>query len=96
MTADLMVGNKQSSISLDMIDGQIAGGTHGSAETTGTDSFVASVPASGHSVALELTEDGFTQQFNLWTLKRLPPSPLFSTERRPPRPSPVPRRGRST
>ena len=74
--ADLMVGNKQMPISLDMIDGQIADGMHGSAEATGTDSFVASVPANDHSVALELTEGGFTQQFNLWTLQRLPPSPV--------------------
>jgi hypothetical protein len=74
--ADLMVGNKRTSISLDMIDGQIADGMHGSAEATGTDSFVASVPASDHSAALDLTEGGFTQQFNLWTLKRLPPSPV--------------------
>ena len=74
--ASLMVGNKQMSIPLDMIDGQIADGMHGSAEATGTDSFVASVPADNHSVALELTEGGFTQQFNLWTLQRLPPSPV--------------------
>ena len=74
--ADLTVGNKEISISLDMIDGQIADGMHGSAEATGTDSFVASVPASEHSVALDLAEGGFTQQFNLWTLKRTPPSPV--------------------
>src|ERR1700722_15704080 len=42
--ADLVVANKQMSISLDMIDGQIADGMHGSTEATGTDSFVASVP----------------------------------------------------
>ena len=54
---------------------QIAGGTSGSAETTGTDSFVASVPARSHAVDLVLTEAGFSQSLNLWTLERVPPSP---------------------
>ena len=76
VAAELAVGRAQLPVSLDMIDGQIAGGKTGSAETTGVDSFVASVPAHEHSVVLELTEAGFTQQFNLWTLKRLPPSPV--------------------
>ena len=63
------------SIDLTTIDQAIAGGASGTAETTGTDSFVASVPAKEHDVALVLTEAGFTQSFDLWTLQRLAPSP---------------------
>jgi hypothetical protein len=77
VAAELAVGRAQLPVSLDMIDGQIAGGKTGSAEATGVDSFVASVPANEHSVVLELTEAGYTQQFNLWSLKRLPPSPVI-------------------
>ncbi len=59
------------------IDDQIAGGTSGSAETTGTDTFVASVPASEQrSVALILNAQGFSQTFDLWSLTRIPPNPV--------------------
>ena len=75
VTATVQVGDRQLPVSLDLIDGQIAELRPGSAEATGMDSFVASVPANDHAVALELTEGGFTQRFDLWTLKRLPPSP---------------------
>jgi hypothetical protein len=77
VAAQLAVGRAQLPVSLDMIDGQIAGGKTGSAQTTGVDSFVASVPAHEQSVVLELTEAGYTQQFNLWSLKRLHPSPVI-------------------
>ena len=75
VTAAVLVGAPQLPVSLDSIDGQIAELRPGSAEATGVDSFVTSVPADDHAVVLELREGGFTQQFNLWTLKRLPPSP---------------------
>ena len=75
VSAALKVGNASLPVSMTRINQEIAGGTSGSAETTGTDSFVASVPAVTHSVDLVLTEDGFSQSFDLWTLKRLPPSP---------------------
>ena len=77
VAAELAVGRAQLPVALDMIDGQIAGGMTGSAEATGVDSFVASIPAHEHSVVLDLTEAGYTQQFNLWSLKRLPPSPVI-------------------
>lgn len=76
VTGFVEIKGRQLPISLDMIDGQIADGMHGSTEATGTDSFVASVPANDHSISLGLTEGGFTQQFDLWTLERLPPSPV--------------------
>jgi DNA-binding SARP family transcriptional activator len=59
------------------IDDEIAGGTSGSAETTGTDTFVGSVPASEQrSVALVLSAQGFSQALNLWRLARVPPEPI--------------------
>ena len=75
VSASLRVGDATQSIDLTRIDQAIAGGASGTAETTGTDSFVASVPAREHDVDLVLTEAGFTQSFDLWTLQRLPPSP---------------------
>ena len=58
------------------IDQQIQAGTSASALTTGTDSFVASVQAHQHHVALVLTEGSFSQSLNLWTLARVPPAPV--------------------
>jgi len=75
VTAILNLGAVSASVSMTKINQQIAGGTSGSANTTGTDSFVASVPAASHDVALTLSEVGFTQSLDLWTLKRIPPSP---------------------
>jgi hypothetical protein len=76
VSASLKVGTTTLPISMSTIDQQIAGGTSGSAQTTGTDSFVASVPARSHDVELSLSEGGFTQSFDLWTLQRLPPTPV--------------------
>ena len=75
VTGSVEVGGKQLAISLDLINGQIARLHPGSAEATGVDSFVTSVPSNDHAVVLELSEGGFTQRINLWTLKRLPSSP---------------------
>ncbi len=70
VSASLRVGAATQSIDLTAIDQAIAGGASGTAETTGTDSFVASVPAREHDVDLVLTEAGFSQSFDLWTLQR--------------------------
>ena len=75
VSASLRVGAATQSIDLTAIDRAIAGGASGTAETTGTDSFVASVPAREHDVDLVLTEAGFSQLFDLWTLQRVPPNP---------------------
>lgn len=77
VSAALKVGAASLPVSMTRINQEIASGTGGSAETTGTDSFVASVPAATHSVDLLLTEARFSQSFDLWTLKRLPPSPTI-------------------
>jgi hypothetical protein len=76
VAAVLKVGANSLPISMSMIDQQIAGGTSGTAQTTGTDSFVASVPARDHDIAVTLSEGGFGQTFDLWTLERSPPSPI--------------------
>jgi DNA-binding SARP family transcriptional activator len=76
VTAKLTVAGTSLPVSMSSIDQQVAGGTSGSAQTTGTDSFVASVPARAHDVALTLSEGGFSQSLDLWTLQRVPPSPV--------------------
>jgi hypothetical protein len=75
VSAALKVATASAAVSMTKINQQIAGGTSGSSDTTGTDSFVASVPAATHDVALALSQAGFTQSLDLWTLRRVPPSP---------------------
>ena len=77
VSGSLEVGTASLPVPMSTIDEQIAGGTSGSAQTTGTDSFVVSVPARSHAVSLRLSEDGFSQSLNLWTLQRSPPSPTI-------------------
>ena len=43
---------------------------------TGTATYAASVPDGTHQVSLALSEGSFTQRFDLWTLRRLPPAPV--------------------
>jgi hypothetical protein len=76
VTAKLTFADASLPVSMSSIDQQVAGGTTGSAQTTGTDSFVASVPARAHNVDLDLSEGGFSQSLDLWTLQRVPPSPV--------------------
>jgi hypothetical protein len=76
VSASLKVGSTSLPISMSTVDQQIASGASGSAQTTGTDSFVASVPVRSPAVELSLSEGGFSQSFDLWTLKRVPPTPV--------------------
>jgi DNA-binding SARP family transcriptional activator len=75
VSAALTIGSTTLPVSMSTIDQQVAGGSSGSSPTTGTDSFVASIPARVHDVSLALSEGGFSQSLDLWTLKRIPPSP---------------------
>ncbi len=77
VSAALKAGSASLPVSMTRINQEIAGGTSGSAETTGADSFVVSVPTATHSVDLVLTEAGFSQSFVLWALQRVPPSPTI-------------------
>jgi hypothetical protein len=76
VSAKVMLGATVLPVSLSAINQQIVAGTSGSAQTTGTDSFVASVPARAHAIALALSEGDFSQSLDLWTLVRTPPSPV--------------------
>jgi hypothetical protein len=76
VSATLGLGGTTVALPMTTIDRQIAGGSSGSAPTTGTTTFVASVPAKNKGVTLGLSEDGFAQFFDLWTLQRVPPSPV--------------------
>ena len=64
VSAALKVGTASVPVAMTKINQQIAGGASGSTSTTGTDSFVASVPTSAHDVSLNLTEAGFTQSLD--------------------------------
>jgi hypothetical protein len=74
-TAAVAVGDSQVPVHLTTLDEQIEGG-HGTTPTgTGTESFCLSVPVGQHHVALVLSQSGFSQNFDLWTLQRRPPVP---------------------
>lgn len=68
------VDGTQVTVDLTSLDDQIAGAGDDSTGT-GTESFVLSVPAHTHDVVLSLSEAGFSQRFDLWTLRRLSPAP---------------------
>ena len=76
-TATLQVGSARDAVSMTRINQQIAGGPSGSAETTGTDSFVASVPARAHDVGPR-PHRGRLQPVasTCGRSQRLPPSPI--------------------
>ena len=59
------------------IDEQIERHSAGEEPGTGTGSFAASVPVKDHRVVLDLSQGSFSQQFDLWTLKRLAPAPVI-------------------
>ena len=76
VSAVLKVGAASMAVPMTSINQQISAGTSATSDTTGTDSFVASVPARTHSISLTLSEQGFSQSFDLWTLERSAPSPV--------------------
>jgi hypothetical protein len=61
-------------LSLSSIDDELQAGAGGSSDSASA-SYVASVPNDTHAVDLVLSEGGFSQTFDLWTLSRVPPSP---------------------
>jgi hypothetical protein len=61
-------------LSLTSIDDELQAGAGGSSETASA-SYIASVPNDTHDVDLVLSEGTFSQNFDLWTLRRVPPSP---------------------
>jgi hypothetical protein len=63
-------------VDLSAVNSQVRNSAVNSTTGTGSGTFVASVPAGAHAVVLTLTEGSFSQSLSLWTLKRLPPTPV--------------------
>ena len=61
-------------LSVTSIDDDLEAGAGGSSDT-GSASYMASVPNDTHDVDLVLSEGSFSQSFDLWSLRRVPPSP---------------------
>jgi hypothetical protein len=62
-------------LSLSSILGEIQSGAGASSTPSASASFMATVPNNTHDVDLVFSEDTFSQSFDLWTLRRVPPSP---------------------
>lgn len=61
-------------LSLSSVDNELQAGA-GRASDSASGSYMASVPNDTHSIDLVLSESTFSQSFDLWTLRRVPPSP---------------------
>lgn len=80
-SASVEVGTTELSVPMGTLDRQLANTLSKTATASGT--FSVSVPAHQHHVVLAMTQDGFTQRFDLWTLRRLAPDPavLYRAQR---------------
>ena len=85
VTAALVYGSNSSSLSLASINDQISNREALSTWVSGSGSFVVSVPNTVHTVDLVLRQGSFSQSFDLWSLRRDPPSPsvLYRSTNRP-------------
>ena len=85
VTATLQWGQASQPLSLTQVTDAIAQQIDGSTWPSATQQFVASVPATAHTVTLVLSQGSFSQGFNLWTLQRVPPSPtvIYRDTQRP-------------
>jgi hypothetical protein len=73
VTATLQIAASPLTIPMKAIDDQIAAAKSESTPTTGTDTFVATVPARAHHAFLWLSEGSYdSERFDLWTLTRGP------------------------
>jgi len=61
-------------LSVTSIDDELQAGAGGSSDSASA-SYMASVPDDTHAVDLVLSEGTFSQSFDLWSLRRVPPSP---------------------
>lgn len=73
----LDVNGDQLSVPLTGITEQIGDHSGGEEPGTGTGTFAVSLPDNDHDVLLVVSQASFTQRFDLWTLKRLPPAPAI-------------------
>lgn len=76
-TAALDVTSVALPLPLASLDTQLREANYGSPTLPGTaaSTFAASVPAGAHHVDLVVTANGYSQSFDLWTLRRVGPSP---------------------
>jgi hypothetical protein len=63
-------------VDLSAVNSQVRNSAQSSTTGTGSGTFAASVPAGAHGVVLTLTEGSFSQSLSLWTLRRVPPTPV--------------------
>jgi hypothetical protein len=75
LSAALRWGATSHPLSLTSIDDQLQAGAGGSNDSASA-SYMASVPNDTHDVDLVLSEGTFDQSFDLWTLNRVPPTPV--------------------
>ncbi|MCU1493242.1 MAG: hypothetical protein JWO62_1006 [Acidimicrobiaceae bacterium] len=73
VSLDLGVGTATLSIDLGGMDRQLYSSS--TSDVTATAVFAAAVSVKEHDIVLEMDENGFTQRFSLWTLRRVPPAP---------------------
>ena len=74
LTAALRWEGSSHPLSLSSIDDELQAGAGGPSDPASA-SYMASVPDDTHDVDLVLSEGTFSQSFDLWTLRRVPPSP---------------------
>lgn len=72
-TASLVVGHRPEPVDLQPLDNSASATSSADGALTASATFVASVPAHDHDVALQLTSKGFSQALDLWTLERTGP-----------------------
>ncbi len=75
VTAAVEIDGNQLAVPLTAIDRQIADQSAGNEPATATAAYAFDVPDKDHDVVLALTQSGFTQRFDLWTLERQAPAP---------------------
>ena len=75
VSARVVWDNSSAPLSLTTIDNQILAAGAAIGWPTGTDQFTVAVPNTTHAVDLVVSEGSFSQSFDLWTLRRTPPTP---------------------
>jgi hypothetical protein len=76
ISASVTAGSQAQPLNLSTIDEQLLGSGSANSWPSASQSFTVQVPDTTHAVDLVLSESGFSQAFDLWTLKRVGASPL--------------------
>ena len=75
VSAEVIWGTSSTPLSLTAIENQILAAGSGNGWPSGTGQFTVAVPNTTHAVDLVVSEGSFSQSFDLWTLRRTPPTP---------------------